>query len=125
MPTEAPETDARGHHLHCPLGLLGDADLAAVSGRAEPRDRVHRQAHVPGVGQGRPAAVDTGADANVDPVRPCVLAEHPLDRERRVERVGRSLEAGEVLVGVRIDLVTTGGSDGTARTFRVSLSTDG
>ncbi len=59
MPTEAPQTDARGHGaLHGPLGLLGDEDLAAVSGRADPRDRVHRDAHVPGVGQGRPAAVD-------------------------------------------------------------------
>src|SRR6185369_4808535 len=46
MPAEASETDARGHGaLHGPLGLVGDEDLAAVSGRADPRDRVHRQAH--------------------------------------------------------------------------------
>ncbi len=63
---------------------------------------------------GRPPWI-TGADADLEPVRPRVLAEHPLDRERRVERLGRSLEAGEVLVGVRIDLVTTGRSDGTAQ----------
>ena len=69
------KTDARGQGtLHGPLGLLGDEDLAAVPGRADPRDRVHRKAHVPGVGHGRPTAVDTGSDADVDPVRPRVLA---------------------------------------------------
>ena len=72
--------------------------------------------------------MDTGADADLEPVRPRVLAEHPPDRERRVERVvDAPLEAGEVLVGVRIDLVTTGRSDGTAQDLSLALrlSTDG
>ena len=60
--------------------------------------------------------MNAGADADVEPVRPRVLAEHPLDRERRVEGVGRC--AGNwrnIRRRVRVDLVTTGGSDGASQ----------
>src|SRR5207237_8604004 len=57
----------------------------------------------------RPAGVDPYAKADrrvACDVGPVVLAERALDVERRAERVRRTLEHREILVGARVDLVT-------------------
>ena len=45
-------------------------DLAAVTGRADPGDRVHGQTDVAGIGQRRTAAMDADADAHTNVIRP-------------------------------------------------------
>ncbi len=52
-----------------------------------------------------PAGVHPDADAHLGLLRPRLISEPALDRERRFERMGRTAEDREELVGAGVDLV--------------------
>src|SRR5438128_2389153 len=63
MSTEAAELDVRTFVRDRDACLVGDNDLATVTGRAHAGGRVHGQPDVPAIGQGDEAAMEPDADS--------------------------------------------------------------
>src|SRR5260370_27188686 len=82
-----------------------------MTGKADPRGRVDRQAHVSRVGQGRTPGVQADPNANRNSVRPGSSPDLALDGQRGVETGACLLEDCEHLVTPGLDFAATGGSN--------------
>src|SRR5207247_6406687 len=84
-------------------GRGGGDDLAAVSGRADARRRVHREADVAGIGQRRPPAMDPDPHAHLEAVARGSRLERALDSDGGVDGSGGALEDSNEIVGESVD----------------------
>jgi hypothetical protein len=95
--------------------LPGHQHLPAVAGRRDPRSTVHVDAGVALVAEHRAAGVNADAHAHPALVRPVVVGQRALRRERRVDGSLHVGEDGEELVPAGFDFVTAGGRDRVAQ----------
>ena len=76
VPPQIPEPEpARRRMLDRAAGCPRHQDLPAVPGRADPGGGMHRQPDIACVGQGRLAAVDPDANADLDAVSGTIATE--------------------------------------------------
>src|SRR5439155_26808309 len=100
---------AEGHAVRSGLQLRyrkgRGEELSTVTGRADPRGGVHRDADVARVAQRRLAAVDPHTHADLLVARPLARLEAALDLDRGHKCARRVGKRREELVGARVDLV--------------------
>jgi len=92
-----------------------DDYLAAMGGEADASRGVDGNADVPGVGQRRPAGVQSDPHEHRQVVRPSAGPHPPLDGHRGVNGGARMLEDGKHLVRARIHLAPARCSNGVAK----------
>src|SRR5712692_9722553 len=108
MRSQAPEAYAGWSRLaHGIPGRRRDQNLTAVSGRADPGDRVHGQADVARVGQRGAPAMDAGSESDIDTIRPGPSLYGPLDGMGNLERRRSAIEDREELIRASVDLAAT------------------
>ena len=90
---------------------LRDQDLAAGARRGDARGADDVDPEVALVADVRLTGVEPHADTHLAPVRPGVLAQRALRRDRRRDRVARPWEREEERVALRVDLAAAGGAE--------------
>src|SRR5436190_20028857 len=94
---------------------LGQQDLPAMSGLADPRRAMDIEAEVALRAHRRPTGVHADSNLELDTFRPVVLAERLLSGDRGVGCSVRLGEDDEELVAAPIDHLTTARRDGVAQ----------
>jgi hypothetical protein len=93
---------------------LGDEDLAAAGGGADPGRAVDGQARIGALDGCRLARVNAYPNPDGHPGRPLVAGQRPLHRQRAQNGLLRAPERDEERVALRVDLVASVAGDGRA-----------
>ena len=95
-------------HSQLLAGGVGEQDLTAMTGVADPGHHVDGETDIPGVGDRRAPAVQPDPDTNLKSARPHRILQSSLDLYGGCEGgcAGSLGKDGEELVGPRIDLIS-------------------